>query len=180
MNITINEQPLETEELVNNFKYKYEELKYIFDLKIKEMQIAEKNSQEILKRIQMKLEELQNVNFQLKNLVVTKEDENQRLQQTILNLKENSQNFEKIILEKESLIEDLNYKLKNLENTKNNSSNKNFLTDELLKEEFRTTKEELEKLKEKFVKKYNYLKEKYYVVKHQNKEKEGIIRVIKI
>ena len=39
------------------------------------------------------------------------------------------------------------------------------------------TKEELEKLKEKFVKKYNYLKEKYYILKHQNKEKDGIIQV---
>ena len=84
INNNITDQPLETEELVNNFKYKYEDLKYIFDLKIKEMHIAENNYREILKTFQYKLEELEDLNSQLKNLVISKENEIAQLHQTFL------------------------------------------------------------------------------------------------
>lgn len=187
MNTLTTDQPIETEELVNSFKYKYEELKYIFDLKIKEMQITENNYIDILKKLQLKLDELEDLNSQLKNLVITKENENAQLNQTISNLRDKPYNYDKnhisinsykLVQEKEKMIDDLNMKIKNLEKAKDESTFKNLSADELFREEFKNTKEELEKLKEKFVKKYNYLKEKYYIIKHQNKEKDGIIHVI--
>jgi len=183
INNNLTDQPLETEELVNSFKYKYEDLKYIFDLKIKEMHIAENNYREILKKFQFKLEELEDLNTQLKNLVIAKENEIAQLHQTILIKDEENKNSEKIlqeklsnlVKEKEDLINDLNNKIKIL---KGETKGKNFSVDELFREEFKNTKEELEKLKEKFVKKYNYIKEKYYILKHHNKEKDLVIQVI--
>ena len=46
------------DDIINNFKYKYNELKYALDLKIKELQITEDNYKDILKKLQNKLTKL--------------------------------------------------------------------------------------------------------------------------
>ena len=65
----------ETEDLIDNFKYKYEEIKYILDNKIKEFNSAEENQKAINERFASKLEELEIVNDQMRGIILSKEKE---------------------------------------------------------------------------------------------------------
>ena len=65
----------ETEDLIDNFKYKYEEIKYILDNKIKEFNSAEENQKAINERFASKLEELEIVNDQMSGIILSKEKE---------------------------------------------------------------------------------------------------------
>jgi hypothetical protein len=209
---------LETEELVSNFKYKYEELKYVLELKVKELHNTENTYRDILIKLQSKLDELENTNYKLKNLSIYLEKESEELKyQNIdlirkLNDLSGKYNFEVSVdntNDKDILIEDLKRKLINFEslikekeeeilkyryekekdNTQLKRGNNNDYTpvpvsafaseyDINLLNSLRGTKEELDQLKEKWMRKYNYFKEKYSLLKHQVTEKSETIRVI--
>ena len=193
---------LETDEIVTNFKYRYSELKYLLDLKVKELQMTEINYQEILQKLQIKLDELENVNYKLKNLTMLKDNENEEMKRKMHELMKNNHNsfggsknyastennnekiyqMELLVKEKDDEIYRLHIALQNYEKIINqpNSKSKNTNDTQMLIDTLQTTKEELEKLKEKFAKKYNFIKEKYSLLKHQNKEKDEILNDMKI
>jgi hypothetical protein len=143
---TISEDVIETDTLLQGFKYKYEELKYILDMKLREFHHAERNYKEIIERFHDKFEELESVNMQLRDLVVSKDREIDSL----INRRDHSQSADPI-------------------------KSDGF---KVLQEDFNTAREELERLKERFTKKYNYIKDKYYILKNQNKEKDEFVRVL--
>src|SRR4051812_4850524 len=81
-----HKEHLETEVLINNFKYKYEELKTILDEKINELHQTELAYKECISKFQYKFDDLENVNYKLRTLLLEKQNENDELAQQNLNL----------------------------------------------------------------------------------------------
>ena len=114
---------LETEGLIENFKFKYDELKEILNEKIKELYYKENVYKDCLTKFQYKFDELENVNVRLRECLIEKQRENEDLIRQNIELikKVNDFNYmqdgysNKMIKEKEFEIDDLNYKLRNIE-----------------------------------------------------------------
>jgi pyruvate-formate lyase-activating enzyme len=180
-----HKEHLETEELINNFKFKYEELKIILDEKIKELHHTETAYKECITKFQYKFDELENVNYKLRTLLIEKQNENEEL------LRENSELHRRLggdndcykgTFEKDrNIIEELNYKVRSLESILkerdetihslksgiNNISNDTW-------GDFRSTKPGGTV---DYQKKYGLLKDKYMKLKNTIREKEEYLRV---
>jgi hypothetical protein len=173
---------LETEELINNFKFKYEELKDILDDKIKELHQTEFAFKDCIQKFQFKFDELENVNSKLRSLLIEKQAENEELNRQNIEFYKrlNGDTIENYkTIEKDRNIEELNYKLKNLElilkerdetihNLKSTHINNTNETWNNITQMSNTNN---------YQKKYNLLKEKYAKLKHNLNEKEDYIRV---
>jgi hypothetical protein len=198
-----HKEHLETEDLINNFKLKYEELKIILDDKIKELHNTETTYKEYIMKFQFKFDELESVNYKLRNLLIEKQNENDEL------ARQNAELYRKIeeggfsegvsvgisngkLMEKERVIDELSYKLKSLEAVLrerdetihsfkathiSNTSNHVKDNSNSLAYELRSTKDQLNEARESFQTKYGILKDKYIRAKQFIKEKEDYIRV---
>jgi hypothetical protein len=101
----------EDRELIDNFKYKYDEIKYILDMKIKDFNREEEKNKVIIQRFALKLNELEKINLHLKKLITQKEKENEEFIRRLKELDQkindfeidskNNQNFKKVLIEKD-------------------------------------------------------------------------------
>ena len=93
--------------LIDNFKYKYEEIKYVLDMKIKEFNRVEDNNKVIIERLAVKLKDLEKINSHLKEIIYEKEKESdkfvERLRELNYKLVEIEKNYitKHFILDKE-------------------------------------------------------------------------------
>ena len=119
----IQKEHLETEDLIENFKFKYDELKEILNEKIKELFYKENLYKDCLTKFQYKFDELENVNVRLRDCLIEKQKENEDLIRQNIDLIKKINDFNymqegysnKILQEKEYEIDDLNYRVRNLE-----------------------------------------------------------------
>jgi hypothetical protein len=170
-------EQLRTEDLINNFKFKYEELKAILDDKIKELHHTEQTYKEYIFKFQYKFDELENVNYKLRTLLLEKQSENDELTQQNLGLLKRIEQDGTSNPYIDRNGEELNYKLKNLEAVLKERDE----TIHNLKADFNNmnsdTWSDLNNRVDSCQKKYSLLKEKYAKLKHITNEKEDYIKV---
>ena len=80
---------LETEDLIMNYKNKYEEISILLDRKIKELIEEKERNNLIFSKFSGKLLELESVNYQLKNFLMNKVNENEEYKRIMKDLNTN-------------------------------------------------------------------------------------------
>lgn len=131
-------------------KMKYEEIQIILDNKTRQFEIDQRCYDDLLNKLENRIELLVNVNSQLKDINIIRENEIIKLS------KENHE----LKLELNKLDIDLDHKQQLINMMHDKEKQQNIII-------------------EKYEKKYSFIKEKYLNLKNQNDEKEKIINVEK-
>ena len=78
---------LDSEDLILKFRNKYEEVNFMLEKKIRELNEERDYNHNLFYKFQDQIEELQNVNFHFKNLFMAKDQENEENKKIINQLK---------------------------------------------------------------------------------------------